>query len=457
MSPIINEALASGAKEAVKLLLLWLIWAAYLDSSERRNTLIKWMQAGALASILSGVILMFAGSGAEFKTFLARLVGYVFFLFFSGSLVALFSPAMSMPKRLSPAAGPAIAALIVLYLVPDLLGTAVYMAELVALKGSHSATYLSYAAGFTLPWMVLLFRPYRLSRLLAPYLGAGQLLLMMALMKLVGGGIKGLSEFSLIPVVQRGVMKFTHDAVHQTFVYLLVPDHPVLTLTTWNFIGLLFGPNFGLIVTLCLLMGPPVFYLYMIAVAPLDESGGTTPGPQRRMLMAHARKDRARKALPAMVFILVVLVFWFSASSSGEVSTIYNPVPKPVIEDKGIIVIPLTDPTMDLRDGDIHKFAVLRPSGEIRFFIMKKPDGKLSVCLDACEICPPDGYGQNADFVVCLFCRTPIPTSTLGRPGGCNPIPLKAEVTDRDIRIDAAEIDIMWSDVKAKRAKGNIK
>ena len=76
--------------------------------------------------------------------------------------------------------------------------------------------------------------------------------------------------------------------------------------------------------------------------------------------------------------------------------------------------------------------------------MMKKPDGMLAVTLDACEICPPDGYGQQEGFVVCIYCMTPIPYDTLGRPGGCNPIPLAAEITDTEVRVSLEEIRSKW-------------
>ena len=60
---------------------------------------------------------------------------------------------------------------------------------------------------------------------------------------------------------------------------------------------------------------------------------------------------------------------------------------------------------------------------------------------------PPDGYGLTAGNVVCIYCMTPIPIETLGREGGCNPIPLEAAISDTDIRITVEEIDRMWKRV----------
>jgi uncharacterized membrane protein len=76
--------------------------------------------------------------------------------------------------------------------------------------------------------------------------------------------------------------------------------------------------------------------------------------------------------------------------------------------------------------------------------VIKKADNSLSVCLDACEICPPVGYGQRDNHVVCIYCMTPIPVDTLGDPGGCNPIPLTAAIDDNFIRVELKEIIKKW-------------
>lgn len=454
---MISEAVALGAKEALKLLLIWLLWAGYLHASPRRGELLGWVMAGLTAAFVICAGLTFTGQWATVKPVMTRLVGYVFFLFFLSSTVALFMPDF---KRLGDVAasfaGPGLALIMLIFVIPDTLGATIFIADLSVMKGGVAGAYGSFALGFSLPFAVLALRPARLAGRLSGYIDAGQLLLLLAMIKLVVGGIRGLSEFSLIPTVQRGVMKFTHDLIHQTFVFLLVPDHPVLTLTTWKFIGVLFGPNFGLAVTISLLLGPALVYVYELVAARVAGVEEAHSGAQRRLLRAEARRLRFKKAISALVFVGVVIAFWVSASTSGEVSAVYNPAPKPVIDDKGVIALPLTDPTMDLRDGSIHKFAVLRNGKEVRFFVMKRPDGKLSACLDACEICPPEGYGQNADFVVCLFCRTPISTATLGKSGGCNPIPLKAEISESQVRISVSELDLRWSDVQSGKPKGGM-
>ena len=66
---------------------------------------------------------------------------------------------------------------------------------------------------------------------------------------------------------------------------------------------------------------------------------------------------------------------------------------------------------------------------EVRFFLYQKPDGKVATVLDACEICGPVGFYKGSQGVICKNCAAPINPQSVGMPGGCNPIPLKAEVT----------------------------
>jgi uncharacterized membrane protein len=67
----------------------------------------------------------------------------------------------------------------------------------------------------------------------------------------------------------------------------------------------------------------------------------------------------------------------------------------------------------------------------VTFFTIRRPDGAVVAALDVCDICQPKGYAQmGAGYVFCKYCKTPIPSSTVGQPGGCNPIPLPEAAMD---------------------------
>lgn len=456
MSLFIIEAAAVGLKEALKAVAVWYVFWSFL-AEKNRPGLMAPFYAGALIVPLISAAAFFFLPPVFARGFISPLTGYVFFVFFAGSIVWLFQ---SAGLRLLPAIGegllrPAVFLLTIAYFAPDAAGSAMFTRGLSEMKEMALPVYLSAGAGLLLPLALL---PPALKRLRAQagrYFDTGQFLLFLSLVKLLGGGIKGFAEFSLIPSVERGVMKFVHDFVHQTFVFLLVPDHPVLRTSAWNFVGIFFGSNFARWVVLILLLAPFFAFILMSLRLPLEVPADST-GAAMRKAGAAIRRNRLRKAVPVLFFILAVSVSWFSGKGR-EASRLYNPAPKPVVSDKGIVVIPLSDPTMDLMDGRLHKFSLLLEGESVVFIALRKPDGRLAVCLDACEICAPEGYGQTGGNVVCIYCMTPIPVETLGEKGGCNPIPLAASVSERDIRIAEAELALRWRDVKSGKTKEEIR
>ena len=59
----------------------------------------------------------------------------------------------------------------------------------------------------------------------------------------------------------------------------------------------------------------------------------------------------------------------------------------------------------------------------MRFFAIHV-NGQVRACFDACEICGDIGYFEDGANAVCRNCTSPIVLASLGRTGGCNPIPL---------------------------------
>jgi uncharacterized membrane protein len=76
----------------------------------------------------------------------------------------------------------------------------------------------------------------------------------------------------------------------------------------------------------------------------------------------------------------------------------------------------------------------------LRFFTIKKPDGAMQACMDACEICGDLGYYQDTNGLNCRNCGAPINLPTLGQTGGCNPIPVSSKVVGDQLQVDAASI-----------------
>jgi high-affinity iron transporter len=102
----------------------------------------------------------------------------------------------------------------------------------------------------------------------------------------------------------------------------------------------------------------------------------------------------------------------------------------------GQVAIPLNQ----VSDGDLHRFAAQANGTTVRFWLYQRPDGKMATVLDACQICGAVGFYKGPNGVVCKNCAAPINPQSVGMAGGCNPVPLKAEVTGDAVVIREADI-----------------
>jgi hypothetical protein len=448
MDSLVFEAKIIGFKEGFKIGLVWFVFYSYLVINDRRR-LIRPFYAGLILSVLCSMSILLIPNDAISVVFIGNTISMSFALFLILSGAALYhASGVNLLPRKSNLWDESIFRIIVfilaiIFFLPDLAGTLVYLDELAMLKENALMTSISAAAGLVIAGVIFLtviklYKPYWMGSFFA----IPQLLLFLAIVKLFGSGIRGIAELSLLPSVQRGFMKFIHDFVHQTFVMLMVPDHPLLKKTTWDFIAIFFGSGFASFASLIILLTIPAVFVYHSLFKPFPETGEESRVSRRR-IKSIILSDRRKKALPVMLFVIFIIVAWFSQGEES-VSRIFIPEPRPVIADKGEIVIPLNDRTINVTDGKLHKFSLIHEGEEIRLIVIKKADNTLSVCIDACEICPPVGYGQRDDHVVCIYCKTPIPVNTLGDPGGCNPIPLTAAIDDNFIRVEMKEILKKW-------------
>lgn len=459
MTGFLAESLFTGVKEAAKLGLCAALVLGWFRHKDREFLKLPFF-AGLAFAFAASLGVMASDVTAEFRDFAGRMIGYTFGLFYLLSLGALFhvsgtdllGPLRSVMQRRTVQAV-LTAVLTVAYFAPDMAGTSLYVADLYAMSDGRFSVFMAGGAGFCLglagAWIVLRRRALPLMRLFE----LPQIFLFLALIKLAAGGVRGFAELSLIPAVQAGLMKFVHDVVHHIFVMLMVPDHPVLSVSAWNFIAVLFGADAGLWLSLVLLLLPLLFFLRRHFTEEAQVPVGLLTPASRRKVIKAFRDDRLLKSLPVFAFMAVIVATWFAEKGEAG-SALYTPAPRPLVAEGNVVNVPIQSPVEDLRDGRIHKYSVTVSGQERRLLIMKRPDGALAVCLDACEICRPDGYGQGKEHVICIYCNTPIPFETLGKPGGCNPIPLDALVTDKVVRIATSEIARKWELVNSSRSIG---
>jgi high-affinity iron transporter len=158
-----------------------------------------------------------------------------------------------------------------------------------------------------------------------------------------------------------------------------------------------------------------------------------SPAARRKALWS-ARRERLWMVsvyASSFLFILMVTAEFIYAKSVSALSPATE-----VVFQNGQVSIPLTQ----VADGDLHRFAARENGVEVRFWLYKKPDDKVAIVFDACQICGPVGFYKGPNGVVCKNCAAPINGQSVGSTGGCNPIPLQAEQTADAVIIRESDI-----------------
>jgi FTR1 family protein len=154
----------------------------------------------------------------------------------------------------------------------------------------------------------------------------------------------------------------------------------------------------------------------------------------RRKAAWSARRERLWMAsvyASSFVFILLVTAEFIYAKSVSALSPATA-----VTFTNGKVSIPISQ----VSDGDLHRFSASENGVEVRFWLYQKPDGKIATVLDACEICGSVGFYKTKTGVVCKNCSAPINPQSVGTSGGCNPVPLKAEITSDSVIIEESDL-----------------
>ena len=166
------------------------------------------------------------------------------------------------------------------------------------------------------------------------------------------------------------------------------------------------------------------------AAQPLE----TQSGAERRKAQWTARRERLWMGSVyccSFVFILLVTAqFIYTKTASAA------PPATPVSFVNGVATIS----TADLRDGDLHRYSAMENGTEVRFLLYRKPDGKVASVLDACQICGSQGFTKTATGLVCNNCAAPVNPQSVGQPGGCNPIPLRANMQGDSVMIAEGDV-----------------
>lgn len=96
-----------------------------------------------------------------------------------------------------------------------------------------------------------------------------------------------------------------------------------------------------------------------------------------------------------------------------------------------------------LRDNDLHRFAYITSEGKVvRFFLINKREDKDSpvAVFDACMLCGDMGYAKRGGEIICISCNVRIFRQSVGKEGGCNPIPINFDYDGEKIRIKLEDV-----------------
>lgn len=175
------------------------------------------------------------------------------------------------------------------------------------------------------------------------------------------------------------------------------------------------------------------------AAAPAGASA-----PEIRLARAAAQRDASRRRWSGLVGLLMVALL-----STAFVQQSRQPLRAPgealaLAGEQARI-----DPA-PLHDGHLHFYEVPVGGTTVRFFALEVA-GDVRICADACEICGDKGYYERGTELICRNCTAPIVRTSLGRTGGCNPIPLPHErQADGSITVRAADLQAVIPHLKGR-------
>lgn len=182
------------------------------------------------------------------------------------------------------------------------------------------------------------------------------------------------------------------------------------------------------ILTLLCLCWLPALRRFSLAVKVAD-------APVTRRLAQAERRGAVRLWLTTLCCVVLISggqLWWDLVASQPPRLSEAQPV---TLAADGLVHIPLAQ----VRDGKLHRFVWVADDGKaVRFFIINRYPDKLrfGVVFDACLLCGDQGYVMQGNQVICVACGVHIFIPSIGKPGGCNPVPID------DWRNDERELTI---------------
>ena len=450
MTEALTTAFGVAAREGFELALLLFLAASYLAAHDRLD-LRRHLYLGATAALVAGLPAgsAFLDPGSRIQqTWVFWSLSSEFAVFYSGIFI------INRSRRLSGPPGAVflfLLAFILFFFEAGALGSvltgmghsaqnrpAAFAAGMAGMLAGLASLPLASRFLFRLNWKGLWSLP--------------SLLLALGAVRLATGGMSEFESQNLLISLERGLEPLVGDAVRHIQGILLIPGHPYLSSPMEGFMAYMGGDRMAMSLMVLIVFFPPVWILARLVAAPDPEVKHMDVGAERRMKLALFRQDIVFQGTPMMLSFLIIVFLVHSANLS--LNPLFDPDPIPVIaeENQDFIKIPLNDKNGDFTDQKLRRYAYFYGDRKIVFLAMMKPDGSMATTLDECEICRPAawntkaiGYAQRGKNLVCKYCVSPIPASTMGKPGGCNPIPFEAEYDDNYIYVPLKNLIESWN------------
>lgn len=160
----------------------------------------------------------------------------------------------------------------------------------------------------------------------------------------------------------------------------------------------------------------------------------------RRQHTALYRQAR-RIVLSGLAFALIIAaaqLYWDKIASQPPRLSEAQPV---TLSQDNLVHIDINR----ISDGKLHRFVWIADDGKaVRFFIINRLADRVSlaVVFDACLLCGDQGYVMQGNQVICIACGVHMFIPSIGKPGGCNPVPINDwQQTDTQVIISKQSLE----------------
>lgn len=209
-----------------------------------------------------------------------------------------------------------------------------------------------------------------------------------------------------------------------------VPANP----TTMGIVGPLVKNEFFFILAVLAL---PLLVLLVPGKSKQDAvPEAETNAAEARLRRARQHRQRRARLVGGVLGLVILSLIGLDAVYASGPSKL-SPAIRLTPTAQGTVRIPLST----FADRKLHRYMVETDGAPVRFIVIQTDkQGDLGVGFDACEICGAEGYYQDGNKIICRHCDSIIYLPTIGKPGGCNPIPLPHVREGSDLVIKVSDL-----------------